>query len=113
MEEGFLVIIMVKNLLKFSQAISCSHYAKTQTEEEIKKENIARWRYWLLINWFHQNYVLLMEDYHVTLWYVVQLSIVRFATTICKYMSQRKKNTSEVKGCSEKKFHTTIMFHLC
>jgi hypothetical protein len=107
---GILDIVMVGNVLEFADALSRSYYTGKAEKGIPEEENVARWRYRQLMKWYSTKYVLKFDKSYVNPWYLVYLSIVRFASTLCAYVTRWRSNLEE--GVSPVKFRTAVSNHL-
>jgi hypothetical protein len=104
-------VVIVGNVLEFSDALSRPYFLGKVDDQVKEEENVARWRYWQFIKWFAANFVLVIGNSIVSPWYVVHLSLVHFAASLCGYMT-RWKTAPEIKGCNLKKYRKTVLDHL-
>lgn len=110
-QSGLLDLLIVGNVIEFAEALSRPHFAGKVANHIKEEENVARWRYRQLMNWFAANHVIIMGNFVISPWYIMQLSLVRFASSLCAYMT-RWKAASEIKGCTVPKFRAAVEKHL-
>jgi hypothetical protein len=109
---GLLDIVMVGNVLEFSDALSRPYYAGKVSKEVVEEENVARWRYRQLIKWFSSRYVLVFDGKFVNPWYLVHMSLAQFSATLIAYMETWEMKAAEAKGCTPKRFRLAVFNHL-
>jgi len=84
-KDGLLDVIMVGNILEFSDALDTDCFGKNVPDDIMEERSAARSRYRQFQCWFIRWYILDIEGEAVNPCYVFQLSLIDFGVALCSY----------------------------
>lgn len=109
--QGLIEVLLVGNLIEFGELLNPCYYHKTKPLLVIQEQNRVRTKYRRFQSWFANSFVVLMDKFWVSSFYVFQRSLLDFASAVVGYKWDRHEIAKNSKCCNAKAFESSTRRH--